>query len=296
MGRHKEGERTIEGELVQKTALVRGDNNRDVWNYVGNRMAVAVTEPVPFHVEIVPPKVPLVQNGNMELKVSATRDSGFKGAITLRMLYNPPGVSSHDSVTIAEGQTQGVVTLTADGGAALRKWKIAVLGESTKGDGPLLVSSQLADLEVAEPRLRFQFQPAVVEQGQQTSIVVKVEKTRKLESPASIELLGLPNEVTTEPREIDDAASEIVFPITTTTKSPVGLHKTIFCRAVVKSEGESITHVVGGGELRIQPPLPPKNATAAKPGPKPAPQAKPAAARPLSRLEQLRLEKGAPKP
>ena len=258
VGRHKEGDRTIEGRLVQKTMLVRGDNNREVWSYLGNRMAVAVTEPVPFHIEIVPPKVPLVQNGNMELKVAATRDGGFKGAIMLRMLYNPPGVSSPDSVTIPEGQTQAVIPLTADGGAVMRTWKIAVLGESTTGDGPLVVSSQLADLEVAEPRLRFQFQPAAVEQGQKTSVVVKIEKTRKLEAPATIELLGLPNEVTTEPRQIDDAAGEVIFPIATTSKSPPGLHKTIYCRAVVKSQGEPITHVVGGGELRIQPPLPPK--------------------------------------
>ena len=222
VGRHKEGDRTIEGRLVQKTMLVRGDNNREVWSYVGNRMAVAVTEPVPFHIEIVPPKVPLVQNGNMELKVTATRDGGFKGAITLRMLYNPPGVSSPDSVTIPEGQTQAVIPLTADGGAAMRTWKIAVLGESTTGDGPLVVSSQLADLEVAEPRLRFQFQPAAVEQGQKTSIVVKIEKTRKLEAPATIELLGLPNEVTSEPRQIDDAAGEVIFPITTTVQVAAG--------------------------------------------------------------------------
>ena len=142
---------------MQRTVLVRGDNNRDAWGYNGNRLAVAVTDPVPFHIEIVPPKVPLVQNGNMELKVSATRDGGFKGAISLRMLYNPPGVSAPDSVTIPEGQNQAVLPLTADGGAVMRTWKIAVLGESSTGDGPLLVSSQLADLEIAEPRLRFQF-------------------------------------------------------------------------------------------------------------------------------------------
>jgi len=257
-------------------------------------MALAVTDPAPFHIEIVPPKVPLVQNGTMGLKVTATRDGSFKGAITLRMLYNPPGVSSPDSVTIPEGQTQGVVPLTADGGAVVRIWKVAVLGESNAGDGPLVVSSQLADLEVAEPRLRFQFQPAVVEQGQKTSLVVKIEKSRKLESPASLELLGLPNEVSSEPRQIDDAAGEVVFPLATTSKSPPGLHKTIFCRAVVTSQGEPITHVVGGGELRIQPPLPPKAAVAAAPPPKAAPQPKPAAAKPLSRLEQLRLEKKQP--
>lgn len=123
--------------------------------------------------------------------------------------------------------------------------------------------------------------------------MVKIEKTRKLDSPATIELLGLPNEVTTEPRQIDDAASEVVFPVTTTAKSPVGLHKTLVCRAVVKSQGEPITHIVGGGELRIQAPLPPKTNVAAKPAPKPATSSPPKAAapRPLSRLEQLRAEK-----
>ena len=102
--------------------------------------------------------------------------------------------------------------------------------------------------------------------------------------------------MTAEPRQIDDAASEVVFPISTTSKSPPGLHKTIYCRAVVKSQGEPITHVVGGGELRIQPPLPPKATVAAAPVAKPAPPPQPVAAKPLSRLEQLRLEKKGAQP
>jgi hypothetical protein len=291
IGKHKGGDCIVEGHLVQKTQLVL-ENNRDVWSYRGDRLATAVTEAVPFHVEIVQPKVPLVQNGTMELKVAATRDKGFKSPITLRMLYNPPGVSSPESITIPEGQNEAAIPLTADRGASIRKWKIAVLAEGHVGDGPVVVSSQLADLEVAEPILRFQFQPAVVEQGQKTSVIVKVEKSQKLESVATIELLGLPNEVTTESRQVDDAASEVIFPIATTSKSPVGLHKTLVCRAVVKSQGESITHIVGGGELRIQAPLPPKTNVAAKPAAKPAaPTSKPAVPRPLSRLEQLRQEK-----
>jgi len=288
-GKHKDGDHSVEGRLLQTTMLVRGDNNREIWNHHGNRLAMAVTEAVPFHVEIVAPKAPIVQNGTLELKVKATRDSGFKSPIALRMLYNPPGVSSPDSVAIPEGQVEAVIPLTANGGAAIRKWKIAVLAEASRGDGPLVVSSQLADLEVAAPLLRFQFQPAVVEQGQKTSVVVKIEKTQKLQSLATIELLGLPNEVTTEPRQIDDAAGEVIFPISTTAKSPVGLHKTLVCRAVVKSQGEPITHIVGGGELRIQAPLPSKGNVVAKPSPNTPP--KPAAPRPLSRLEQLRAEK-----
>jgi hypothetical protein len=291
IGRHKEGERVFEGHLSQRTSLVRGENNREVWSHFTNRMAAAVTEPVPFRIDIVQPKVPLVQSGSMGLKVVATREASFKAPIVMRLLYTPPGVSMPDAVTIPEGQNEAVIPLTADGGATVRTWKIAVLGEATVGDGPIVVSSQLADLEVSEPLFRFKFQPAAVDQGQTTSVVVKIEKNKPFDGAATVELLGLPNEVTSQPREFTKDSTEVVFPLVTTAKSPPGLHKTLLCRAVVKSQGEPITHLLGGGELRIQPPPPPKPADASKPPPKPEPKPQPAAQRPLSRLEQLRLEK-----
>jgi hypothetical protein len=290
VGSHKEGTRTIEGHLSQRTSLIRGDNNREVWNHYTDRMATAVTDPVPFHVEIVPPKVPLVQNGSMGLKVVATRDANFKAPIVLRLLYSPPGVSMPDAVIIPEGQSAAVIPLTADAGAVVRRWKIAVLGESTVGDGPRVVSSQLIDLEVAEPLFRFAFQAAFVDQGQRTSLVAKIEKNRPFDGPATVELLGLPNEVTSQPKEITKDSTEVVFPIATTANSPPGLHKTLLCRAVVKSQGEPITHLLAGGELRIQKPPPPKAAATAKPVPTPPPQpiAQLPAQKTLSRLEQLR--------
>ena len=292
IGSRKEGPRTIEGHLSQRTSLVRGDNNREVWNHYTDRLAAAVTDAVPFHIEIVPPKVPLVQNGSMGLKVVATREPNFKAPIVLRLLYSPPGVSMPDAVTIPEGQTAAVIPLTADGGAAIRTWKIAVLGEAAVGDGPVMVSSQLADLEVAEPRFRFAFQAAFVDQGQRTSLVAKIEKNKPFDGPATVELLGLPNEVTSQVQQITKDSTEIVFPIATTANSPPGLHKTLLCRAVVTSQGEPITHLLGGGELRIQKPPPPK-AAPAKPVPTPQPQPQPPAQKPLSRLEQLRLEQKA---
>ena len=36
--------------------------------------------------------------------------------------------------------------MNADGGAELRTWKIVVHGDATGGDGPVMVSSQLANL------------------------------------------------------------------------------------------------------------------------------------------------------
>ena len=141
-------------------------------------MPVAVTQSVPFKIEVVEPKVPLVRGGSMNLKVVATRQEGFKAPIAIRMLYNPPGVGSSGSVVIPEGQTEALIPLTAVGDAEISKSKIAVLGEATVGDGPVLVSSQLATLDVAEPYLAFAFQAAAVEQGQTTELVINVEKKK----------------------------------------------------------------------------------------------------------------------
>jgi hypothetical protein len=291
VGRHVEGSRTIEGRLRQRTSLVRGANNREVWNHYTERMATAVTQPVPLRLEIVQPKVPLVQSGSMELRIVAQRAAGFKAPITLHMLYNPPGVSTPSTVTIPEGRSEVLMPLTADGGAAVRKWKIAVVGETTVGDGAVLLSSQLADLEVAPPFVQFAFPTVTVDQGQQADLLVKIEKKKDFAGAAKVELLGLPNEATAPSREFTKDSTEVLFPIKTTANSPVGQHKSLLCRAVIVADGEPITHMLGTGELRIQKPLPPKPAEAAKPKPpppKPQPQAAPKV---LSRLEQLRQER-----
>jgi hypothetical protein len=280
----------VEGRLKQRTSLVRGQNNREVWNHYTQRMATAVTQKVPFAIEIVQPKVPLVQSGSMEMKIVARRDEGFTAPITLNMLYNPPGVSTPSTVTIPEGQNEVILPLTANGGASVRTWKIAVLGQATVGDGTVLISSQLADLEVSEPFFKFNYTPAAVEQGQEVPLAIEIQQNKPFDGAAKIELLGLPNEVTSEPKEITKDTTQLIFPVKTTANSPPGQHKSLLCRAVVTANGEPITHMIGGGELRIQKPLPQKPAEQPKPQPQPKPEEKPAE-KPLSRLEQLRLQK-----
>ena len=151
VGRSVETKPPIEGHLRQRTSLVRGANYREMWNHYTERMAVAVTQRIPFRIEIVQPKVPLVQSGSMDLKIVAVRDPGFQSPITIQILYNPPGVSTPSAVTIPAGKNDVILPLTSDGGAMVRKGKIAVLGTGTVGDGPVTVASQLANLEVAEP-------------------------------------------------------------------------------------------------------------------------------------------------
>ncbi|MGE0607465.1 MAG: PPC domain-containing protein [Pirellulales bacterium] len=285
----------VEGHLSQTTGLVRGQNNIVVWGHTADRMAIAVTEEAPFSIEIVQPKVPLVRDGAMNLKVVATRKEGFTAPIAISMLYDPPGVGSARSIAIAEGQTEAVIPLNANGGAEIKTWKIAVTGQATVGNGPVLVSSQLADLEIADRYFTFAFDAAAVEQGAETEVVVRVTKVKDFEGSASVELLGLPNEVTTTPIEINKDTTEAAFKIKTTVNSPEGKHQTLLCRAIVTLNGEPVTHSLGTGQLRIDKPLPPK-VDAPPPMPVAVAAPMPAAAeappvKRLTRLEQLRLDR-----
>ena len=294
IGRHVDPAQKIEGHLIQQTSMVRGANNVHVWDVYTQRMATAVTEESPYHIEIVQPSVPLVRSGNMDLKVKAIRKEGFTAPIAIRMLYNPPDVGSAGSIAIPEGQNEAVIPLNAGGGAEIKPWKIVVLADAGTPRGSIQVSSQLATLEIAEPFVGFTFGNAAVEQGKETDVVIQVAHAKPFEGKAKVELLGLPNEVTAEPLELAPGQAELVFKVKTTANSPANRHKTLLCRVtVIGANNEPIVHMLGTGELRIDTPLPPKaDAPAAAPTPTPMPAAaeKPPEKR-LTRLEQLRLDR-----
>jgi len=272
------------------------------------KTAVAVTDAVPFTVEVVEPKVPLVQNGSYSLRVVAKRAEGFKGAITVFPLWTPPGLGIASAATIAPDATETTLAMNAAPNAAPRKWKTAVTAVSDAGKGPVWVSSQLFTIEVAAPLITVAFDRPAVEQGGQTQLFGKVTVAAPFEGKAKARVLGLPAKVTTTELELTKDTKEVTFPITADKASPAGKHGGIFCQVVIEMNGEAIVANAGATELRIDVPLPPKAAAAANPPPKAAaPQPPPNPAQPmkrLTRLEQLRLEqeerekaaKGQPEP
>jgi hypothetical protein len=297
LGRHIDPNAKIRGGFTQTAELIIGAPGQSVyWATTVNRLAVAVADEVPFKLQIVEPKVPLVQNGSMNLKVVAERKDGFKAAIALYMLFNPPGVGSASSVTIPEGQNEALYPLNANGGAEVRNWKIAVIGQAPVGNGPMWVSSQLATLEIAPPYITIAQERGAVEQGQQTDVFCKVQHNKPFEGKAKVQLLGLPHKVTAAEVEITKDTKEFAFKVAADKESPAGQHKTLFCRVEIAQNGESVVASTGGTELRIDKPLPPKvNEPPKPPPPKPVAQAPAAPAPPppekrLTRLEKLRLE------
>jgi hypothetical protein len=291
--RHADPKQTIKSHFLQSADLIiDGPGQSTYWKYDIDRPAVAVAEEVPFSIQIVEPKVPLLQNGSMNLKVVAERKPGFKGAITVFPLWNPPGVNTAGSAVIPEGKTETLLAMNAAGDAQVKKWKTAVLATVDAGKGPMWVSSQLAVVEVAPPFVALAMERAAAEQGKQTEIVCKVQQVTPLPAAAKVRLLGLPPKVTAPELEITKDSKELAFKVTVDKTSPPGQHKNIFCQVELVQGGEPIVANTGGTELRIDVPIPPKANEPPKPAAvaaKPNEPAKPPEKR-LSRLEKLRQE------
>ncbi len=282
----------VPSQTAFDTALVVGQPGQTVYtSHATQQTAVAVTEPCPFSIEVIEPKVPIVQNGVYNLKIVAKRAEGFKGAITVFPLFTPPGMGIQGSATIAPEATEVLLPMNAAANAAPRKWKTAITAVSDYGKGPTWVSSQLFSLEIAAPPVTLTAERPAVEQGAQTQLFCKVAIAAPFEGKAKVKLFGLPAKVTTQELELTKDTKELVFPITADKTSPVGKHGGIFCQIVIEQNGEQITLNTGGTELRIDAPLPPK--VAATPTPAPMGQPMPMANQPpkrLTRLEQLRQD------
>ena len=281
------------GEVRLPTVLVRGQNNIPFWTEQNYSLAMAVTQKIPFTLEIIEPKVPLVQSGQMSLKVVAKREGDFKAPIKIELLLNPNGVNSSREVSIPEGQNEAVIAINAAGNAQVKEHKIAVRGEATVGNGPVMVCSPFVSLRVAEPYVSFAYEAAAVEQGAVTDLFVKLQVPTAFAGNAKVQLLGLPNKVSTEPAEFNKEAKELVFKVKAEADAPPGMNKSLFCQVIVTENEEPIIHNIGTGQIRVDKPLPPKAAPVAPVAEVlPMPVAEPAAApvKRLTRLEQLRLD------
>ncbi len=286
-------EKSLAGHLNQRTQLIRGQNNVDVWGRFDDRLAVAVVDAAPFDIEIVAPQVPLVRDGSLALTINAKRNPGFDKPINIRLLTAPPGIG-YSPVTMPGDQSTIQMSLTANGGAAIRTWPILVLATTDIGFGPITIASEFVPLDVTDSVFQFKFNKTMAEQGKPTNILIAVELKRPVEGTVEVEILGLPPGTVSSTPKLPLAADlkQLVFPLEIPAEVRAGNYKTVVCRGTVTNDKGVITQVNGNAEVQIDVPVAPPPAPAAD---APAPAAPPPATpteKPLTRLEQLRQEKG----
>ncbi len=255
---------SVKSAIEQDIDIIENGNQKSYYSVKEDKLAVAVTDEIPVKLNLSQPKVPLLQNGSMNLKVTAERKGDFKGPISLTLLFSPPGIGSAGTVQIKEGENEGLVPLSANPTAALQKWKICVVGSADFGKGVVWFSTQLIDLEIAAPYLAGQIVRTFVDQGDSTNVKVKLENKIPFEGKAKLSLLGLPPNTTADEKEITKDDKEVTFTVKAEATAPAASHKQLFCQFQLAKDGETMTTgFAQGGVLRVD------KATIAKVAPKP---------------------------
>ncbi len=257
-GSHVDDAKKITGGYRLRADLTLGPPNNTL--YVPcfvDKTPIAVLDPVPFKLEMVPPKAPLLRNGQASVKIKVHRDEGFAQDIYLQFPFRPPGVGTNYQVKVPKDKSEFDYPLNANANAQLGKWPIYAIGVANV-NGQAWVSTQLSELEIAEPRVKMQMALTSVTQGQSAEMKCTLEQLISFEGEATAELLGVPPNVkTNSPLKFNAKTESLSFKFETTDKSPPGKHGP-FIRVTIPHNGVTMKATAGRGQLRINKPRPPK--------------------------------------
>ena len=246
--------------VAHRVETSENGNQKAYYGVDEHALPIAVTDEVPVTINYVQAKVPILQSGSMALKVAVERRNDYKGPIDIAVLYAPPGIGSPGTVNIPAEKNEGTITISANGNAPLAKWKTVITGSADFGKGVTWFSTQLFDLEVAAPFVGGTIVRTYIDQGGEGSMTVKLDQKNAFEGKAKIALVGLPQGVTAEEREITKDDTEAKFALKATPTAQVGQAKTIFASFTLMRDGETMTNTIAsGGILRVD-----KAAAAAK--------------------------------
>lgn len=256
--------------VISKETLVSGYRQTILMNVYGNNdyylhipitgLALAVTDPAPFRVEVEEPKSSLVQNGEMALKFKVHRVAGFNSPLTVQMEWKPAGISTATPVTVPADQSEGTYLLAAARNATAGAHQVtltAMTGGSRRGyrdvEDRTFMASQPFRLTVAEPHVEAKIARTSIERGKTATLVCKLNHLQAFTGKARATLARLPRGVEmVEPiREITSADKEVIFMLRATPEALLGNYQGIVLDLSVTDNGQSVRQLSGSGLLRV---------------------------------------------
>ena len=244
----------------QVIAMNQYGNNDFYLHMVLDRLPIAVTQPVPFRLEVEEPKSALVQNGEMAIKFRVVREPGFDGPVTVSMEWRPSGVTGATPIAIRAGQTDGEYLLSAARNAVAGPNQVTLTAVSG-GERPgyydnanrAYVASPPFKLTVAEPHVDARFSRSSIERGKTAPLTVKLNPLRPFTGTAKATLARLPRGVQlVEPfQEITSESKEVTFMLRATEECLVGSYQGLTLDLSVIEDGQTVRQLCGSGTLRV---------------------------------------------
>ena len=210
------------------------------------------------------PKIPLIQDGELSVKVKLHRNPGFDEPIQIVSAWNPPGVGSEPTMEIPAGASEAVYRFTAASNANPATWQTAIQARTlppnakdVAGTGQLQVSSKFFDLTVAQPYVKLVSEPVGIRRGSGAKFVWKVSPQHPFQADASAKLAGLPKgiQVAGPMPVLKPNADELTFDLLADDYALLGQYKEISVELTFREAGQEIRQRTGAGVLRIDPAL-----------------------------------------
>ena len=272
----------LSGSFRQVVDLVAGPADSIYQAVELDKLAVTVVPELPFSVDLVAPKAPLLVDGQLYLKVMINRKPGFDGPVEVTAPFLPPWVEAPEKVLASKGQNEVNLVLTALPDAEPASWQFAVQGSAELDTtGTARCASRFVPLTITKPLLQTGPLEVIAEQGGiarfRFDLAGDPERSALVPAAVSGRLLELPPRVADLPVTVQTGGKRVDFSLPVQADGPVGTHGNIVCALEMNLAGDKFVQYVGrGSSLRIDS----KGATSIGPD-----------GRPLSRLEQLRVKK-----
>lgn len=261
----------VEGEFEQVVDLIAESADRLYEAAVVDRLAISVTPAIPFAINVVQPQARLALGGSMDLTVRLERRDGFDGAVKVEFPYLPDGCFAEPFALIEPGSDEVGYRIQASPDAKLGEFKLAATAQvhllssrqsasrnatATGRDEEAnpsrdwshlrdrMVASRIIDLQIDECPISGQFQGLAAEQGQQVTVLCRLDFAGDVPEQFTATLEGLPNRVTTTPVEFESSSGELSFELSVPEDAPLGSFSGIQCRLSGQTNSIPVSFVI----------------------------------------------------
>lgn len=270
-------ESEIRGKLRQVIDLVSGPADAIYSELSTDKLALSVTEPLPFEISVDEPEAILGSDGTLDLCVRVKRNPEFDQAIEIDVPWLPPWVDAEPKLVIPSGQSIGFIRLRAWKQAAKNSWPIvleaspyvapskearmAMIGAAASLNPASVPATSRAAasrpilLQIDESPIEGELHDVAGEQGTTANMGCSLHFKKPLRGQWRASIEGLPNRVHCESINIDSSAKEINFSVAMEATAPIGTFPGLACRLSGRVGGQSISYVVSReGKLTIAQP------------------------------------------
>lgn len=225
------------------------------------RVALRITEPAPFRIEVGPPVADLVPEGEITYAVKVHREKGFEESVELNMEWVPPNVNRAQQVKLKPDETEAAFFLSANSRVSPGLYPVTITGRSGRGnprngDRLVFTSSEMIPLRISKPYVKVSLKRSSVERGKTAEILCGIQVLRPFEGKAKVSLSNLPRGIKAldEFVEVTKDDTEVVLRVEATKDALFGMNrgvKTVF--EFTTKRGDTFRQLSGYGYLRIDP-------------------------------------------